>query len=217
MSSGELRVIGIDGIPEVQAGDDLAAMIGDAIASGPGLEAGDVIVVTHKIVSKAEGQVVDLREIEPSALARQIGQRWDKDPRKTEVVLREQCVDSVIVGIGLNVNLRPSDVPRPLLVDATSLSQVVGRRVSRWQLLGEVLSSVRKRYLALGRGVSPLAEWAEGLAYIGELVSVCEAGVFFEGIAEAVDADGALRIVQADGRRRRVLAGDVTVRLAKEI
>ena len=135
----------------------------------------------------------------------------------TEVVLREQCVDSVIVGIGLNVNLRPDDVPRPLLVDATSLSQVVGRRVSRWQLLGEVLSSVRKRYLALGRGVSPLAEWAEGLAYIGELVSVCEAGVFFEGIAEAVDADGALRIVQADGRRRRVLAGDVTVRLARQV
>ena len=89
MSDGELRVIGIDGIPEVQAGDDLAALIADAIDAGPGLEPGDIVVITHKIVSKAEGQVVDLREIEPSALARQIGERWDKDPRKTEVVLRE--------------------------------------------------------------------------------------------------------------------------------
>ena len=73
VSDGELRVIGIDGIPEVQAGADLARLIGDAIAAGPGLEPGDVVVVTHKVVSKAEGQVVDLREIEPSALARQIG------------------------------------------------------------------------------------------------------------------------------------------------
>ena len=89
MSDGELRVIGIDGIPEVQAGDDLAELIADAIDAGPGLEPGDIVVITHKIVSKAEGQVVDLRDIEPSALARQIGERWDKDPRKTEVVLRE--------------------------------------------------------------------------------------------------------------------------------
>lgn len=89
MNDGELRVIGIAGIPEVQAGDNLAALIGDAIAAGPGLEPGDVVVVTHKIVSKAEGQVVDLREIEPSALAQGIGERWEKDPRKTEVVLRE--------------------------------------------------------------------------------------------------------------------------------
>ena len=89
MNDGELRVIGIAGIPEVQAGDNLAALIGDAIAAGPGLEPGDVVVVTHKIVSKAEGQVVDLREIEPSALAQRIGERWEKDPRKTEVVLRE--------------------------------------------------------------------------------------------------------------------------------
>lgn len=89
MSNGDLRVIGIDGLPEVRAGDDLASQIGNAIAAGPGLSPGDVVVVTHKIVSKAEGQVVDLREIEPSVLARQIGERWEKDPRKIEVVLRE--------------------------------------------------------------------------------------------------------------------------------
>jgi coenzyme F420-0:L-glutamate ligase/coenzyme F420-1:gamma-L-glutamate ligase len=86
----EVRIIGVTGLPEVQAGDDLGALIAGAIeAAAVGLERGDIVVVTHKIVSKAEGQVVDLRSIEPSALALQHAQRWDKDPRKTEVVLRE--------------------------------------------------------------------------------------------------------------------------------
>jgi len=89
-TGGDVRIIGIDGIPELAPGDDLAALIGDGIAaSGAGIEAGDIVVVTHKIVSKAEGQVVDLRLIEPSTLATQFGERWDKDPRKIEVVLRE--------------------------------------------------------------------------------------------------------------------------------
>lgn len=91
MSAGnEVQIIGIDGIPEVQPGDDLAALIGGAIAAaGVALRSDDIVVVTHKIVSKAEGQVIDLHTIEPSVLAQEIGQRWDKDPRKTEVVLRE--------------------------------------------------------------------------------------------------------------------------------
>ena len=89
-ADGEVRLLGIDGIAEVRPGDDLAALIANAIeSSGYGLEQGDIVVVTHKIVSKAEGQIIDLREIEASALARQIGERWNKDPRKTEVVLRE--------------------------------------------------------------------------------------------------------------------------------
>jgi coenzyme F420-0:L-glutamate ligase/coenzyme F420-1:gamma-L-glutamate ligase len=87
---GEIRIIGIPGIPEIQPGDDLATLIGEAIsASGNVLVEGDIVVVTHKIVSKAEGQIVDLRFVEPSALAAQIGARWGKDPRKMEVALRE--------------------------------------------------------------------------------------------------------------------------------
>jgi coenzyme F420-0:L-glutamate ligase / coenzyme F420-1:gamma-L-glutamate ligase len=86
----EVRIIGVTGMPEVRSGDDLPALIADAIeAAGVGLERDDIVVVTHKIVSKAEGQVVDLRTIEPSVLAQELSQRWDKDPRKTEVVLRE--------------------------------------------------------------------------------------------------------------------------------
>jgi len=53
------------------------------------LEDGDILVVTHKIVSKSEGRLVDLETVEPSELALMFARRWNKDPRQTEVVLRE--------------------------------------------------------------------------------------------------------------------------------
>ncbi len=62
-----VRLIPVEGIGEVRPGDDLAALLADAIAAGPGLEAGDVVVVTHKVVSKAEGSVVDLDDDGPDA------------------------------------------------------------------------------------------------------------------------------------------------------
>ncbi len=85
---GELRVLPVGGIPEVQSGDDLAALISGATGNDF-LEAGDVVVVTHKVVSKAEGRLVDLGTVEPSALAKDFAARYDKDPRQIEVVLRE--------------------------------------------------------------------------------------------------------------------------------
>jgi coenzyme F420-0:L-glutamate ligase / coenzyme F420-1:gamma-L-glutamate ligase len=86
----EVRIIGIGGMPEVAPGDDLAELIGEGIVvAGERLRPGDIIVVTHKIVSKAEGQIVDLLTITPSALATEFGERWEKDPRKIEIVLRE--------------------------------------------------------------------------------------------------------------------------------
>jgi coenzyme F420-0:L-glutamate ligase/coenzyme F420-1:gamma-L-glutamate ligase len=82
-----LEVLGIEGFPEVRSGDDLNGMIRDALAGD--LRRGDVLVVTHKIVSKAEGRLVDLRTIEPSALAKGYATRHGKDPRQIEVVLGE--------------------------------------------------------------------------------------------------------------------------------
>lgn len=90
MTVPDIRVIGITGIPLVQAGDDLAAQILDAAAAqGTPVEGGDVIVVTQRVVSKAEGRVVPLDTFEPGAFALAWSQRWDKDPRVTEAVLRE--------------------------------------------------------------------------------------------------------------------------------
>ena len=82
-----VEVLGVEGFPEISPGDDLNRMISGAVARD--LRPGDVLVVTHKIVSKAEGRLVDLRTIEPSTLAKGYATRYGKDPRQIEVVLRE--------------------------------------------------------------------------------------------------------------------------------
>jgi coenzyme F420-0:L-glutamate ligase/coenzyme F420-1:gamma-L-glutamate ligase len=88
--AAELRLIGLDGIPEIEAGDALGSIIAGAIAdSGLRPIAGDVLVITQKVVSKAEGRLVYLPDIEPSQFALDFGERWGKDPRQIEVVLRE--------------------------------------------------------------------------------------------------------------------------------
>lgn len=85
-----LSVLGLEGIPEVVEGDDLARLsIEAAERCGIGLRTGDVLVVAQKIVSKAEGRVVSLRDVAPSGLARDFAEAWGKDPRFVEVVLRE--------------------------------------------------------------------------------------------------------------------------------
>ena len=86
----EMRIIGVTGLPEVSEGDDLASLIHEAArGQSTPLERGDVIVVTQKVVSKAEGAVVDLKDVTPSPLAEEFARQWDKDPRHVEVVLRE--------------------------------------------------------------------------------------------------------------------------------
>jgi coenzyme F420-0:L-glutamate ligase/coenzyme F420-1:gamma-L-glutamate ligase len=90
--SGRLELVALDGIGEIQAGDDLAAAIEAAAATtGVTLRDDDVLVVTQKIVSKAEDRLVDLATIQPSPLARSWAERWGKDARQVEVVLRESA------------------------------------------------------------------------------------------------------------------------------
>ena len=82
-----LEILPVRGIPEVRPGDDLSNLL--SRATGEDLREGDILVVTHKIVSKAEGQIVDLSAVEPSALAKDFAARYGRDPRQIEVVLRE--------------------------------------------------------------------------------------------------------------------------------
>jgi len=88
--TAEVRIIGIAGIPEVRAGDDLAALILDAARrqDTPPVD-GDALVVTQKVVSKAEDRVVALSTIEPSSFARRVAAETGKNARQVEVVLRE--------------------------------------------------------------------------------------------------------------------------------
>jgi coenzyme F420-0:L-glutamate ligase/coenzyme F420-1:gamma-L-glutamate ligase len=77
----------LPGLPEVRPGDDLAALI--AAAAADGFASGDVLCVAHKVVSKAEGRVVELASVSPGPRALELAARWDKDARKLQVVLDE--------------------------------------------------------------------------------------------------------------------------------
>ena len=86
----ELRIAGLKTLPEVKPGDGLGQLIGDAAKrEGRTLDATTILVVAQKIVSKAEGALVDLRTIQPSEFAKAWAKSWNKDARVIELVLRE--------------------------------------------------------------------------------------------------------------------------------
>jgi len=87
--SSEVRVIPLEGIPEVEDGDDLAGLVLAAAGGAGGFEDADVLVVAQKVVSKAEGRTVRLDDVEPSALALELAD--DRDPRHVEWILRESA------------------------------------------------------------------------------------------------------------------------------
>jgi coenzyme F420-0:L-glutamate ligase / coenzyme F420-1:gamma-L-glutamate ligase len=88
--TGALTCLPITGVPSVRPGDDLAALLLAGIqASGLTLAPYDVVAVCQKVVSKAEGRIVDLGTITPSPFAERLAIGTDKDPRIVEVVLRE--------------------------------------------------------------------------------------------------------------------------------
>lgn len=78
----------LDGLPEIAPGDDLAALIVDALPD-PKARHGHVLVIAHKIVSKAEGRIRSLSKITPGSRAVELANRLDKDPRLVEVILAE--------------------------------------------------------------------------------------------------------------------------------
>jgi len=87
-----VEAVAIEGLGEIVPGDDLPALIADALAASTGalpLRDDDVLVVTQKVVSKAEGAIVDLTTIEPRPVAVEFARRYDRDARQVEVVLRE--------------------------------------------------------------------------------------------------------------------------------
>ncbi len=81
--------VALEGLPEVAPGDDLAGLI--AAAAHDQLRDGDVLVVAHKVVSKAEGRVLDLSKVSPSPIARGLAADLGKDPRQVQVVLDESA------------------------------------------------------------------------------------------------------------------------------
>lgn len=92
-----LRVVPLPELPEVRPGDDLGRLAAEAwwalTVADPGLapRPDDVLVVTQKVVSKAEGRIVRLADVEPRPEAVAFAEAWGKDPRQVEVVLRESA------------------------------------------------------------------------------------------------------------------------------
>lgn len=90
MALPEIRILGLPGLPEIAAGDDLGGLIADAVGRAQlKIGAGDIFVVTQKVVSKAEGQVAQLEQVKPSAKAIEWAEAHGKDPRVVEVVLQQ--------------------------------------------------------------------------------------------------------------------------------
>lgn len=90
VASGRLEIIGIDGLPEIRAGDDLTRLFLEALeAKNLQLENGDAIVFTSKIISKSEGRVVDLASVHVSSEAQRIAEEIDKEPQIVQLILDE--------------------------------------------------------------------------------------------------------------------------------
>jgi coenzyme F420-0:L-glutamate ligase / coenzyme F420-1:gamma-L-glutamate ligase len=85
VSAGGLQVTGVAGLPEIRPGDDLAALIGAAAE----LEDGDILVVAQKVVSKAEGRIRVLADVQPGERARRYAQELQADARVVQVILGE--------------------------------------------------------------------------------------------------------------------------------
>ncbi|MFC1937347.1 biotin--[acetyl-CoA-carboxylase] ligase [Chloroflexota bacterium] len=124
--------------------------------------------------------------------------------------IRAKLVDYSIIGIGINVNDKFSQFPE-ILPFATSLSQELGMDVSRLSVIRQLLIEAEKLYLTLP-GQAVYQEWRDNLATLGKRVQVKWNKSEYEGIAESVDADGALLLRHADGTATKFIAGDVTLR-----
>ena len=128
----------------------------------------------------------------------------------TELGAVDDRLAFAVIGIGINVNVAPEALPA-LAPDATSILAEVGREIDRTELLGELLARVEQRYMVLRAGKSPHAEWAARLATLGQAVTVTTSEGMLDGIAEAVDGDGALLLRSPAGTLHRLLVGDVTL------
>jgi BirA family biotin operon repressor/biotin-[acetyl-CoA-carboxylase] ligase len=125
--------------------------------------------------------------------------------------VRGNKVDYAVIGIGINANLKLSEFPQ-IAPMATSLSQELGRDVSRREIVRSLLTEAERLYLALSEGDSVFKQWRDRLVTLGQEVQVSSAEATYKGIAESVARDGSLLLRQPDGNLLKIVAGDITLR-----
>ena len=124
--------------------------------------------------------------------------------------VRGNRINCTILGIGINVNIRPADFPEILPI-ATSLGNELGKDVSRLSVIRYLLVEIERLYLVLSTGDSIYEEWRSRLVTLGRKVRAKTGDAIHEGIAESVARDGSLLLRGLDGNLTRIVAGDVTL------
>ncbi len=125
--------------------------------------------------------------------------------------VRGSAVDYAVIGIGINVNLKPADFPE-IAATATSLAQELGREISRREMIRCLLEEAENLYLALPEGDSVFREWRDRLVTLGKEVGLISGKTSYKGVAESVASDGSLLLRQPDGNLIKIVAGDVSLR-----
>ena len=158
--------------------------------------------------------VAELTGIPPSI-------KWPNDVEvdglKVSGILIESATDAgqlryAVVGIGLNVNFDPSQIPE-MASFVTSLYVVTGRRLDRTEVMLSVLERIDDLYAEVKRGHSLTEQWAAQLETLGRTVQVRWRNQLFEGEASGVDEQGNLLLSKADGSSVTLVAGEVTLQV----
>jgi len=122
--------------------------------------------------------------------------------------VQRHVVEYAIIGVGINVNLRLIDFP-DILPNATSISDELGKEVSRLDIIRRLLIEIEGLYLALPAGEAIYEQWRDRLVTLGERVHIKSGKTTYKGIAESVTRDGSLLLRHQDGSLTKIVAGDV--------
>jgi BirA family transcriptional regulator, biotin operon repressor / biotin---[acetyl-CoA-carboxylase] ligase len=125
--------------------------------------------------------------------------------------IRKNSLQYTVIGIGINVNIRISDYPE-IASFATSLSDQIGKEVSRLHLTRFLLEQMEKLYQTLAHSDYVLEEWKKNLVTLGQKVRANLGEKVYTGTAESVTRDGSLMLRLRDGKLVKIMVGDVSLR-----
>ena len=199
---GNIEIIGLSGMPEFNTSHNLSEMIFEAaLSSAGGIQSGDVIVVTQKVVSKVEGMVRDLLDIEPTSEAEELAAKLGKDPRLVQLILEQSTeivrtdfergvliTESIHGFICANAGIDSSNVEGETKVallpkdSDASARKIVNdiKRITTVESLGVVISDTFGRpwrdghvNFAIGcAGMSPFIDYKDTIDAVGQVLKV---------------------------------------------